>query len=88
MHACRESSSAVKVYKNFKETSSLRLGYGAEGLHGGTLLAVRSADFVCFYDWATSKVRPGWAGKLLACWHMYGHAVERDAGGRIVIFCE
>ena len=53
---CRESSSVVKSFKNFKETGSLRLSFGAEGLHGGALLAVRSADFVCFYDWATAKV--------------------------------
>lgn len=53
----RESSSVVKVFKNFKETATLRVSFGAEGLHGGALLAVRSADFVCFYDWNTSKVR-------------------------------
>ncbi|KAK9807397.1 hypothetical protein WJX73_000390 [Symbiochloris irregularis] len=54
--AIRESSSVVKVFKNFKETATLRVAFGAEGLHGGALLAVRSNDFICFYDWATTKV--------------------------------
>lgn len=53
---CRESTSVVKVFKNFKEVHTLRPGFSAEGLYGGTLLAVRSNDFICFYDWSTLKV--------------------------------
>ena len=48
----------VKVFKNFKETNSLRLGFSAEGIYGGALLAVRSNEFICFYDWNTLQVLP------------------------------
>ena len=54
--ACRENSSNVKLYKNFKEVTSIKTNYAAEGLSGGTLLGVRGSDFVCFYDWASGKV--------------------------------
>ena len=54
--SCRESTSIVKVFKNFKEVNSLRPGFSAEGIYGGTLLAVRTNDFICFYDWNTMKV--------------------------------
>ena len=56
--ACRENSSSVKLYKNFKEVTSIKTNYAAEGLSGGTLLGVRGSDFVCFYDWASGKVGP------------------------------
>ena len=56
--ACRENSSNVKLYKNFKEVTSIKTNYAAEALSGGTLLGVRGSDFVCFYDWASGKVRP------------------------------
>ena len=54
--SCRESTSVVKVFKSFKEVNSLRPGFSAEGIYGGTLLAVRTNDFICFYDWNTMKV--------------------------------
>ena len=46
----------MKVFKNFKETNTLRPGFSAEGIYGGTLLAVRTNNFICFYDWNTLKV--------------------------------
>ena len=55
---CRESLSSVKIYRNFKEAATLKLSGSAEGLHGGTLLGVRSADYVTFYSWATAQVGP------------------------------
>lgn len=55
---CRESTTSVKVFKNFKETAALRPGFAAEGIYGGALLGIRSSDFICFYDWTTTKVRP------------------------------
>lgn len=53
---CRENNSSVKLYKNFKEVASIKTGYAAEALSGGTLLGVRGSDFVCFYDWVSGKV--------------------------------
>ncbi|KAF9173915.1 hypothetical protein BGX20_001666 [Mortierella sp. AD010] len=53
-YAVRESTSKVKVFKNFKEKPNLiRLNYTAEGIFGGTLLGVKSASFLNLYDWDT-----------------------------------
>ena len=48
----------MKLFKNFKEVSSIKTNYAAEALSGGTLLGVRGPDFVCFYDWGSGKVYP------------------------------
>ncbi len=61
--ATRESGSSVRIFRNFKEVAQVKPGFNVEEIHGGTLLAVRSADFVCFYDWATAKV----CARLLLC---------------------
>jgi len=50
-YATRESSSKVVVYKSLTERKQFRPSFGAEGVFGGHLLAVRSSDFVDFYDW-------------------------------------
>jgi len=49
--AARESTSKIKVMKNFQEKCSFRPPFSAEQVFGGALIGVRSADFVCFYDW-------------------------------------
>ena len=54
--AVRESSSKIKVFKNFTEKNSFRPNFTAEGLHGGALLGLRSTDFICFYDWDECRV--------------------------------
>lgn len=40
----------------FKERSALQLGFRAEGIYGGNLLTVRSAEFVCFFDWESLQM--------------------------------
>ncbi|GAM26141.1 hypothetical protein SAMD00019534_093160 [Acytostelium subglobosum LB1] len=55
-YGVRESTSRVKVFKNFKETHNFKPSFSAEGIFGGALLAVRSTNFVCFYDWDTCDV--------------------------------
>ena len=50
-YAVRESPSKIKLFKNFKEVKTFKPTFSAEGIYGGTLLAVRSKDFVSFYDW-------------------------------------
>ena len=45
----------VKQHKNFVEKGAVKLDFAAEGLHGGALIGVRAADFVCFYDWAEGR---------------------------------
>jgi hypothetical protein len=39
-----------------QERKSIRPTFSAEGIHGGTLLAVRTNEFICFYDWAECRV--------------------------------
>ncbi|KND01211.1 uncharacterized protein SPPG_04301 [Spizellomyces punctatus DAOM BR117] len=54
-YAIRESSSKVKVFKNFKEKTDvvIRPTYSAEGIYGGALLGIRGSNFLNFYDWET-----------------------------------
>ena len=47
----RESSSRLKVFKNFKEKKSMKPEFGCEGIYGGSLLGVRSSNSLSFYDW-------------------------------------
>jgi coatomer subunit beta' len=56
MFALRESTSKVKICKNFKEHALIKTSFSAEQIYGGTLLGVRSGNFLCFYDWETSKL--------------------------------
>ncbi|GBG77621.1 hypothetical protein CBR_g24067 [Chara braunii] len=56
-YAIRESTSKIKVFnKSFQERKSIRPTFSAEGIFGGALLAVRSNEFVCFYDWADCRL--------------------------------
>ncbi len=55
--ACREGSTVVKVFKNFKEVSQVKPGYSIEAIYGGALLGIAGADFVAFYDWNSGTVR-------------------------------
>jgi len=50
-YAVRENSSTVKVFKNFKERKSIKPDFGAEAIHGGHLLGVKSPSGLAFYDW-------------------------------------
>ena len=54
-YAVRESPAKVVCFKNFVEKRSFRPSFAAEGLHGGALLGVRAAEFICFYDWADGR---------------------------------
>ncbi|KAJ2766509.1 Coatomer subunit beta' [Coemansia nantahalensis] len=62
-YAVRESATAIRLYKSFKEkprpaTSALAsLGYVAEEIFGGSLLGVRGAGgTLTLYDWETELV--------------------------------
>ena len=52
----RESTSKVKVFKNFKEKQVVKLNFSAEGIFGGACLGIRSGNFLCFYDWEKTKM--------------------------------
>ncbi|PKA57196.1 Coatomer subunit beta'-1 [Apostasia shenzhenica] len=56
-YAVRESTSRIKIFsKNFQEKKSIRPTFSAERIFGGTLLAMCSNDFICFYDWAECRL--------------------------------
>ncbi|XP_078428551.1 coatomer subunit beta'-1 isoform X2 [Wolffia australiana] len=56
-YAVRESTSKVKIFsKNFQEKKSVRPAFSAERIFGGSLLAMCSNDFICFYDWAECRL--------------------------------
>eukprot|EP00123_Amoebidium_parasiticum_P009176 comp19305_c0_seq1/m.22166 comp19305_c0_seq1/g.22166 ORF comp19305_c0_seq1/g.22166 comp19305_c0_seq1/m.22166 type:complete len:898 (-) comp19305_c0_seq1:632-3325(-) len=55
-YAVRESSSKVKLYRNFKERQTVKIDFSAEGLFGGHLVGVRSANSLAFYDWETTNL--------------------------------
>jgi len=56
-YAIRESTSAVKIFKNFKESHAIRPATAAaEGLFGGHLMGVKGSDSaVLFYDWDSGQ---------------------------------
>jgi coatomer subunit beta' len=41
----------VKVYRNFGEYKAFKTTFANEGIFGGRLLAIKSKDFITFYDW-------------------------------------
>ena len=57
-YAVRESTTSVKIYRNFKERpgGGLNVGYQAEGLSGGTLLGVKGQGGIGFFDWNTGSL--------------------------------
>lgn len=56
-YAIRESISHVKIFKNFKESKTIKPATSsAEGLFGGHLIGVRGGDgSVLFYDWDSGE---------------------------------
>lgn len=41
----------MKVYRNFGEYKAFKTTFANEGIFGGRLLAIKSKDFITFYDW-------------------------------------
>lgn len=54
-YAVLESRNKIKLYKNFKEKTTLG-GFPMDGLHGGVLLGARGPGFVIFWNWETNAV--------------------------------
>ncbi|KAJ5176067.1 uncharacterized protein N7482_001944 [Penicillium canariense] len=56
-YAIRESSTSVKIFKNFKEQSGgLDVGFQAEGLTDGVLLGVKGQGGIGLFDWETGNL--------------------------------
>ncbi|CAG2194931.1 COPB2 [Mytilus edulis] len=65
VYAIRESSSMLKIYKNFKEQKAFKPDFELKifinlfhvlGLYGGNMLGVRSVSGLAFYDWDTTEL--------------------------------
>jgi len=55
-YAVRESSSSIKLFKNFKEKKSFKPEFGCENIFGGHLLGVKSVSGLAFYDWESQEL--------------------------------
>ncbi|KTW30778.1 hypothetical protein T552_00490 [Pneumocystis carinii B80] len=52
-YAIRESSTSIRIYRNFKERNPFSCEFIADGIFGGQLLGVKGHGFFAFYDWET-----------------------------------
>ncbi|KAM3726373.1 putative coatomer subunit beta' [Dirofilaria immitis] len=55
-YAVRESASSIKIFRNFKEVRTLLPDMIMEGIEGGPLIAARSVNALCFFDWETGSL--------------------------------
>ena len=56
MFAIRVDNDLIKIYKNLTEFKAFNAGFAVEAIYGGHLLAVKSKEFIVFYDWLTQVV--------------------------------
>lgn len=54
--AIRESTTSVKIYKNFEETITIDLIYQADKIFAGSLLGIKLEGCISFYDWNSGKL--------------------------------
>ena len=57
-YAIRESSTSVKIFRNFKERGSggVNVGFQVDGLSGGILLGVKGQGGIGLFDWETGQL--------------------------------
>ena len=77
----------VQIFRNFKEAAAVRTGFSAEAIHGGTLLGVRTADYIVFYDWATAKVHDNWLSNMLLKLQQANSQMDFDQPGLVLSYC-
>ena len=46
----------MKVFQNFTEFKTFKTSFSNEGIFGGRLLAIKSKEFITFYDWEEFNV--------------------------------
>nr|CAG8554296.1 10880_t:CDS:10 [Entrophospora candida] len=79
-----ESTTKIKLYKNFKERpNALKLNFSAEGIFGGTLLGVKSSSFLNLHDWET-----GLLVRRIAIVPKNVNVYWSDIGDLVTIACE
>lgn len=76
-YVVRETSSKIKIFKNFAEHTSFRPNYTADGLYGGRLIGVKAHNFLCFYDWDS--------GRLIRRIEITPKAVHWSKSGELVV---
>lgn len=47
---------SLKLALRLQERKSIRPSFSAEGIFGGTLLAIKSSEFIVFYDWQECRL--------------------------------
>ncbi|KAF4676479.1 Coatomer subunit beta' [Perkinsus chesapeaki] len=55
-YATRDASGRITIYKDFAEETSFKPPFPVDEIFGGYLLCVKTSDFVCFYDWSSSRL--------------------------------
>jgi len=50
-YAIRETSSKVKIFKNFKERAQVKIDFSAEAIYGGACLGIKGAGGLSFFAW-------------------------------------
>ncbi|SBT70834.1 coatomer subunit beta, putative [Plasmodium malariae] len=50
-YAIKDEGNKINIYKDFTSTHSFQVSFTITQLFGGYLLGVKSANFICFYDW-------------------------------------
>jgi len=55
-YATRLDNGTVEVYSNFNRLKSFKTNFANEGIFGGRLLAIKSKEFITFYDWTEFQV--------------------------------
>lgn len=81
-YAIRETISRVKVFKNFKESTTFQPALSScEGLFGGQLLGAKGSDSILFYDWDSAT----FIQKIDVC---PKEVYWSDAGNLVFLACE
>eukprot|EP00918_Siedleckia_nematoides_P007860 GHVU01017109.1.p1 GENE.GHVU01017109.1~~GHVU01017109.1.p1 ORF type:complete len:688 (-),score=145.05 GHVU01017109.1:1053-3116(-) len=55
-YATKDEGGRVTLFKDFQEHNSFKPPYGVDALFGGRLIGLKSADFICFYDWNEARL--------------------------------
>jgi coatomer subunit beta' len=82
-YACRTENGTVKVYQNFAEFKAFKTAFANEGIFGGRLLAIKSKDFVTFYDWEEFTVV-----RRIDVASAIKHVIWSDDGNQLVLALE
>ena len=54
-YAIRETSSKVKIFKNFKERAQVKIDFSAEAIYGGACLGIKGGGGLTFFAWDTAE---------------------------------